>query len=188
MFIEQLSNFELLYIVEMATSLHFPIEYRSMLKYEILDSETKKVRNKEVHITNPAVTDREGSAVEFLFPKFENINYSKEKNVKYVKISYKANTFGYVRLSDYGLSFYNVFLRKNLHKRTQNLIAKDYPLIIKDKNVFKTDLSNQETRQFKISRLIFYKYMLRRFKENYKENLLKNKKILNKAIENIKGE
>lgn len=91
-------------------------------------------------------------------------------------------------MSDYGLSFYNVFLRKNLHKRTQNLIAKDYPLIIKDKNVFKTDLSNQETRQFKISRLIFYKYMLRRFKENYKENLLKNKKILNKAIENIKGE
>lgn len=178
----------MLYIAEMATSLHYPIEYRNMLKYEILDEEIKKVRNKEVCITNPAVTDRYGNAVEYLFPKFESINYSKEKDVKYVKISYNVNIFGYVRLSDYNINFYNVYLRKKLHKKTENLIAKDYPPIESNKNYLKIDMSNQEIKQFKISRLIFYKYMLKRFKENYRENLLKNKKTLKKILENIKGE
>lgn len=169
MFIEKLTDEELLEIARKSTIIHYPENWHKSIVYQPITHEMKKVREKPLTYHTPCVTDANGKPIKLVLPIEESVEYpTKDQGEIYFKIVLKDKKFpkglhlGYVHLSDMIITFCNIMLRNSL-KKNVDFIAREYPPLIQIGNGVKFDISKQEYKQAELTNKIFKEEMSAKF-------------------------
>ena len=181
-FLSNLSDSEIEKMVLDAVIENYPENWHSSIFCEILRCEYIRVREKPEIVKNYCITDKDGEPYTFILPVIEKIEYKGKADtdtiyLKIIKVNpktLKQEKIGYVSLSDFSLDFTNLLLNEG-YKKNKNLIASDFPQLVRKGDKLRFNTSKEEVGQSKKAQQLYVTFMKnnynfgKEYKEEYKK-------------------